>query len=91
MARACGGVDGGVRWTGAGPTSADLEVVYAGHGRRDGADDRIVALVAELGSGARALVYTFDARLRARVLLARCAAAGDRDTREGSRGALSGG
>ena len=93
VARACGGV-----WTvvfdgrapaDAGSTPADLEVVYAGHGRRDGADDRIVALLAELGSGAGALVYTSDARLRervaclgarvagARALLARCAAVGE--------------
>ena len=95
-ARACGGL-----WTvvfdgrapaRATPTPANLEVVYTGHGRRDGADDRIVARVAELGCGAGALVYTSDGRLRvrvvrlgarvagARVLLARCAAPGGRDT-----------
>ena len=106
VARACGGawtvVFDGRAPAHAAPTSADLEVVYAGHGRRDGADDRIVALLAELGSGAGALVYTSDVRLRervsrlgarvagARVLLARCAAAGDRDTREGSTGTFSG-
>ena len=91
LERTCGGV-----WTvvfdgrapaRAAPTPANLDVVYTGHGRRDGADDRIVARVAVLGCGADVLVYTSDARLRARVahlgarvegaraLLARCAAA----------------
>ena len=72
VARACGGV-----WTmvfdgrapgDAAPAPANLEVVYTGHGRRDGADDQIVAQVAELARGADALVYTSDARLRARVV-----------------------
>ena len=78
----------------AAPAPASLEVVYTGHRRRDGADDRIVARVAELGRGAGALVYTSDARLRARVaqlgarvagaraLLARCAAAAATDAGE---------
>ena len=91
VARASGGV-----WTvvfdgrapaGATPTPANLEVVYTGHGRRDGADDRIVALVAALGCGSGVVVYTSDGCLRervarlgarvagARALLARCAAA----------------
>ena len=42
-------------------------VVHTGHGRRDGADDRIVELVGALPDPAVALVYTSDAGLRARV------------------------
>ena len=44
-----------------------LIVVHTGHGRRDGADDRIVELVGAIPDPATALVYTSDARLRARV------------------------
>ena len=44
-----------------------LSVVHTGHGRRDGADDRIVELVSSLPDRAVALVYTSDAGLRARV------------------------
>ena len=44
-----------------------LAVVHTGHVRRDGADDRIVALVTALPDPATALVYTSDAGLRARV------------------------
>ena len=44
-----------------------VSVVYTGHGRRDGADDRIVELVSALSDSAMALVYTSDAGLRARV------------------------
>ena len=55
-----------------------VSVVYTGHGRRDGADDRIVELVSALSDSAMALVYTSDAGLRARVhaLGARVAAHG---------------
>ena len=41
--------------------------VHTGHGGRNGADDRIVELVGALPEPAVALVYTSDARLRARV------------------------
>ena len=44
-----------------------LSVVHTGHGRRDGADDRIVELVGALPDPAGALVYTSDAKLRARL------------------------
>ena len=44
-----------------------LSVVHAEHGRRDGADDRIVELVRALPDPAGALVYTSDAELRARL------------------------
>ncbi|MDD9981604.1 MAG: NYN domain-containing protein [Gammaproteobacteria bacterium] len=44
-----------------------VSVVHTGHGRRDGADDHIVALVGALPDPALALVYTSDAGLRARV------------------------
>ena len=49
------------------PPRECLAVVHTGHGGRDGADDRIVELVAALPSRTAALVYTSDARLRARV------------------------
>ena len=70
---ACG--RGGV-WTivfdGPGPRGADppqkcLAVVHTGHRGRDGADDCIVEMVGALPNRAAALVYTSDARLRARV------------------------
>ena len=44
-----------------------LTVVHAGHGRRHGADDRIVELVGALPDPKTALVYTSDAALRARL------------------------
>ena len=44
-----------------------LTVVHTGHGRRDGADDRIVVLVKEHPHRAASLVYTSDARLRTRL------------------------
>ena len=44
-----------------------VAVLHAGHRRRDAADDRIVDLVHSLACPATALVYTSDARLRARV------------------------
>ena len=44
-----------------------LTVVHAGHGRRDGADDLIVELVAALPDPSTALVHTSDTGLRARV------------------------
>ena len=44
-----------------------LTVLHAGHGRRDGADDRIVELVRARGNRATSLVYTSDAALRDRV------------------------
>ena len=49
------------------PPRDRLAVVHTGHGRRDGADDRIVDLVDALPDPAAALVYTSDAGLRARV------------------------
>ena len=70
LARRCGGA-----WTivfdGSGPGGMApqecLAVVHAGHGTRDGADDRIVELVGAIPDRATALVYTSDAGLRARV------------------------
>ena len=49
------------------PPQERVSVVHTGHGRRDGADDRIVELVSALPDSAMALVYTSDAGLRARV------------------------
>lgn len=49
------------------PPPECLAVVHSGHGRRDGADDRIVELVEALPDPATALVYTSDSALRARV------------------------
>ena len=50
------------------PSSPEcLIVVHTGHGRRDGADDRIVDLVHERSDRAASLVYTSDAKLRTRV------------------------
>ena len=47
------------------PSPEYLTVIYAGHGGRDSADDRIVELVGALPGRAMALVYTSDAALRA--------------------------
>ena len=44
-----------------------LIVVHTGHGRRDGADDRIVEPLHERPDRAASLVYTSDAKLRTRV------------------------
>ena len=44
-----------------------LTVLHTGHGRRDGADDRIVELVRVRPDRATSLVYTSDAALRDRV------------------------
>ena len=44
-----------------------LTVVHTGHGRRDGADDRIVELLHEDSHRAASLVYTSDAKLRGRL------------------------
>ena len=49
------------------PSREGLAVVHTGHRRRDGADDRIVELVDALPDRSMALVYTSDAKLRARV------------------------
>ena len=49
------------------PSPGCLIVVHTGHGRRDGADDRIVELVHERSDRAAPLVYTSDAKLRTRV------------------------
>ena len=50
------------------PLSPDcLTVIHTGHGRRNGADDRIVELVGALPDWAASLVYTSDAKLRTRV------------------------
>ena len=49
------------------PSPGCLIVVHTGHGRRDGADDRIVELVHERSDRAASLVYTSDAKLRTRV------------------------
>ena len=46
---------------------ACLTVIHTGHGRRNGADDRIVELVDTLPNWAASLVYTSDAKLRTRV------------------------
>ena len=42
-------------------------MVHTGHGRRDGADDRIVELLHEYSHRAASLVYTSDTKLRTRV------------------------
>ena len=42
-------------------------MIYTGHRRRDGADDRIVELVHEQPDRAASLVYASDAKLRTRV------------------------
>ena len=44
-----------------------LTVLHTGHGRRNGADDRIVELVHALPNWAASLVYTSDSKLRTRV------------------------
>ena len=49
------------------PSPGCLIVVHTGHGRRDGADDRIVELMHERSDRAASLVYTSDAKLRTRV------------------------
>ena len=49
------------------PSPECLIVVHTGHGRRDGADDRIVELVHERSDRAASVVYTSDAKLRTRV------------------------
>ena len=49
------------------PSQPCLTVVHTGHGRRDGADDRIVELVDALADRSTSLVYTSDAELRARL------------------------
>ena len=49
------------------PSPECLIVVHTGHGRRDGADDRIVELVHEHSDRAASVVYTSDATLRTRV------------------------
>ena len=52
---------------GAAPPQPNLIVIHTGHGRCDGADDRIVELVDTLADRSTSLVYTSDAELRARV------------------------
>ena len=49
------------------PPPECLVVIHTGHGRRDGADDRIVELLHERSHRAASLVYTSDAKLRTRV------------------------
>ena len=49
------------------PSTGSLTVIHTGHARRDGSDDRIVELVHEQPDRAALLVYTSDAKLRARV------------------------
>ena len=49
------------------PSPESLVVIHTGHRRHDGADDRIVELVHEQPDPAASLVYTSDAKLRARV------------------------
>ena len=49
------------------PSPECIIVVHTGHGRRDGADDRIVELVHERSDRPVSLVYTSDAKLRTRV------------------------
>ena len=44
-----------------------LTLIHTGHGRRNGADDRIVELVDALPNWVASLVYTSDAELRTRV------------------------
>ena len=49
------------------PSPECLTVIHTGHGRRDGADDRIVELVDALPNWVASLVYTSDAKLRTRL------------------------
>ena len=49
------------------PSPECLIMVHTGHGRRDGADDRIVELVHERSHRAASLVYTSNANLLTRV------------------------
>ena len=49
------------------PSPECLTVIHTGHGRRDGADDRIVEVVDALPDWAASLVYTSDAKLRTRL------------------------
>ena len=49
------------------PSPECLTVTHTGHGRRDGADDRIVELVDALPDWAESLVCTSDAKLRTRL------------------------
>ena len=49
------------------PPPECLVVIHTGHGRRDGADDRIVELLHERSHPAASLVYTSDAKLQTRV------------------------
>ena len=49
------------------PSPECIIMVHTGHGRRDGADDRIVELVHVQPVPAASLVYTSDAKLRIRV------------------------
>ena len=48
------------------PPPECLVVIHTGHGRRDGADDRIVELIHEQPDRAPSLVYTSDTKLRTR-------------------------
>ena len=50
------------------PLPECLIVVHTEHGRRDGADDRIVELVYECSDPSASLVYTSDAKLRTRLM-----------------------
>ena len=71
LARSSGGmwtiVFDGPPPSGMAPADECLSVVHTGHGRRDGADDRIVEMVGALPNRAMVLVYTSDAGLRARL------------------------
>ena len=49
------------------PSPECLTVIYTGHRRRDGADDRIVELVQEHPDRTASLIYTSDAKLRTRL------------------------
>ena len=61
------------------PSSPErLTVLHTGHGRRNGADDRIVELVRALPRRATSLVYTSDAELRDRVHMLGAQVAGAR-------------
>ena len=55
-----------------------LTVLHTGHGRRNGADDRIVELVRALPHRATSLVYTSDAELQDRVRMLGAQVAGAR-------------
>ena len=60
------------------PKHEYITVDHVAHGGRDGADDRIIELLEALPNRRSVLVYTSDARLRARILALGAEVAGAR-------------